>query len=134
MEFRQVIVILEQSKKKTLLVDDDDDVIDIGNPSYQETQEIFEKWDVIRNKHAPETDTFKKISVMANLKKWLDEDKYDQQERIEEKKKYNFYKLRSTTSSFEIVSLAQFRLSLYSIFHLTDDLELATLKTKKVRN
>ena len=30
--------------------------------------------------------------------------------------------------------MAQFRLSLYSIFNITDDLEMAALKTKKVRN
>ena len=34
----------------------------------------------------------------------------------------------------ELISLAQFRLSLYSIFNITDDLEMANIKTKKVRN
>ena len=33
----------------------------------------------------------------------------------------------------ELISLAQFRLSLYSIFNITDDLEMANIKTKKVR-
>lgn len=40
-EFRQVNVVLEQSKKKTLMVEDDDDVVDIGNPSYQETEDLL---------------------------------------------------------------------------------------------
>ena len=35
---------------------------------------------------------------------------------------------------FEIISMSQFRLSLYSIFNLTDDLEMAGIKIKKVRN
>ena len=116
------------------MVEDDEDLIDIGNPSYGETQELLEKWDKIRNKYAPESDSYQKVSVLHNLKKWIQEDKYEQQERLEEKKKYNFYKKRSTSSIFEIISLAQFRLSLYSIFNLTDNMEMATLKIKKVRN
>ena len=133
-ESKQVNLILEQSKKKTLLVDDDEDLIDLGNPSYMETQEILEKWQRIRDKYAPETDQYVKVSVIQNLKKWMVEDKYEQQERLEEKKKYNFYQKRSKQSIFEIISMSQFRLSLYSIFNLTDDLELANLKIKKVRN
>lgn len=57
-----------------------------------ETQEVLEKWEAIRDKHAPDTDAFKKVSVVQNLKKWIDEDRFYTQERIEEKKKYNFYK------------------------------------------
>lgn len=54
-EYKQVNLILEQSKKKTLLVDDDEDLIDLGNPSYMETQAVLEKWKAIRDKYAPET-------------------------------------------------------------------------------
>ena len=61
-------------------------------------------------------------------------DPYEYHERVEEKKKFNFYRRRAKTALFEIISLAQFRLSLFSIFNITDDLEMAHLKTKKVRN
>ena len=64
----------------------------------------------------------------------INTDKFEQQEKVEEKKKYNFYKKRSTTSIQEIISMAQYRLSLYSIFNITDDLEFANMKTKKIRN
>jgi hypothetical protein len=68
------------------------------------------------------------------LKRWVGEDKFDLQERLEEKKKFGFYKNRSSLPIFEIISMSQFRLSLYSIFNLNDDLEMAQLKIKKVRN
>lgn len=35
---------------------------------------------------------------------------------------------------FELISIAQYRLSLYNIFNITDQMEINTLKTKKVRN
>ena len=35
---------------------------------------------------------------------------------------------------FELISMAQYRLSLYNIFNITDHMEINTLKTKKVRN
>ena len=43
-EAKQVNLILEQSKKKSLLEGDNEDQIDLGNPSYSETQGILEKW------------------------------------------------------------------------------------------
>lgn len=61
-------------------------------------------------------------------------DEYDNEERVEERKKYNFYNKRSEMTVFEVISMAQFRLSLYSIFNISDDMEMSNLKTKKVRN
>jgi hypothetical protein len=72
--------------------------------------------------------------MFQSLSLFIQEDKFTQLERAEEKKKYGFYKKRSMTSIPELISLAQFRLSLYSIFNITDDLEMANIKTKKVRN
>ena len=60
-------------------------------------------------------------------------DKFDQEEKTETKFKYNYYKKRSQVGVFELISQVQFRLSLYSIFNLTDDIEMDKLKTKKVR-
>ena len=61
-------------------------------------------------------------------------DQYEEQERIEEKKKYNFYNRRSKLAIPEVISMAQFRLSLFSIFNTTDDQEIAGLKTKGIKN
>lgn len=61
-------------------------------------------------------------------------DRFYEQERIEVRKKYNYYKMRIQMPFFELISMAQYRLSLYNIFNITDQMEINTLKTKKVRN
>lgn len=53
------------------MVEDDEDLIDLGNPSYSETQAVLDKWIVIRDKYAPETDQYKKQSVISSLKNWM---------------------------------------------------------------
>ena len=63
----------------------------------------------------------------------LNVNKFDQEEKTETKIKYNYYKKRSLVGVWEIISMSQFRLSLYSIFNLTDEIEMSTMKIKKIR-
>ena len=49
-------------------------------------------------------------------------------------KNYNYYMTRTKQSFMDLMAAAQFRLSFYNIFYLTDSVDLVKLKTKKVRN
>ena len=72
--------------------------------------------------------------MMKNLSNWFAKvNNFEIEEKTEKKKKYNYYLKRSLVSVWELISMTQFRLSLYSIFHLTDEIELANIKIKKVR-
>ena len=131
--FKRVKIIIAHSKMKTLFRDSDDEDQDVTVPSYNETEKILEQWEAIRTKYAPETDSYAKVNMFNALAN-KEEDKFEYQERIEERKKYNFYNRRSKLNIPEIINLAQYRLSLFSVFNITDDLDLAALKVKKVRN
>lgn len=131
--FRRVQQIIEISEAKSLFRDSDDEEQDESVPSYNETELILEKWEAIRQKYAPDTDSFVKKNKFQAFKDTT-KDSYENQERIEEKKQYNFYKNRGKLAIPELISMAQFRLSLYSIFNITDDLEMAGLKTQKLGN
>ena len=90
---------------KAFFQDSDSSDEDDGMPSYNDTEEILKKWEAIRQKYAPETDSYAKVNMFGALKNAI-KDEYEHQERIEEKKKYNFYNKRSKLAIPDVISMA----------------------------
>lgn len=136
-EIKQAKRIISQSKAKSIVPVDLDNSMDpeyIGIPSYSETQQLLDKFENIRQKYMPDADTYAKKTLNQRIHFYMTNDRFMEQERIEVRKKYNYYKMRIQMPFFELISIAQYRLSLYNIFNITDQMEINTLKTKKVRN
>lgn len=54
--------------------------------------------------------------------------------RQESGRKFDFYQERANATFWDLIPLAQFRLSLMSIFTLSDNIALNGLKAKRVKN
>ena len=118
------IVKVLSKEAKTLASKDDD----LGDITYAMTKKVLREWAAIRDKYYPESDRWG-----PEGKKWSG-DAYETEERDEERKKYEFYVERATSNFWTLIPLAQFRLSLMSIFYLTDEVKFNGHKTKKLRN
>ena len=93
------------------------------------------KWEEIRDLYYPEGDSYANIKDSAtHICTPPVTDIFEYQERIEEKKKYKFFQKRSYMSMFELIQMAQYRISFYGIFSLSDDVRMGTLKVKKIRD
>ena len=104
------------------------------NISYDETEEILVKWEEIRDRYYPECDSYVNMKdVLMHVCSPTD-NVFEYQERAEEKKKFKFYQKRSVMSLSDLISMAQYRISFYGIFSLSDDVRMANLKAKKIRN
>ena len=55
-------------------------------------------------------------------------------ERQEKARKFGFYQGRADATFWDLIPLAQFRLSLWSIFSLADNITLNGLKATKLKN
>ena len=111
-------------KEKTLATKDDD----LGLITYSRTKQTLDEWAVIRDKYFPESDRWGLNSLQE------DDNLFENEERKEEKKKFEFYKKRATSTFWDLIPLTQFRLSLMALFTLADDLTFSGNKVKKLRN
>ena len=103
-------------------------------PTYDDTKVLFDKWERIRDKYWPKSDLYSKNNTFQEICELFQLEEFDQQEKLEEKKKFNFYTNRQKMGVFDVVALAQFRLSLMNIFGLFDDILVDEIKTDKVYN
>lgn len=94
---------------------------------------MLDKLDAVRQKYSPETDPFKKMEAKNYLSQ-LSEDSFDRCKDIQYSKKFKYYKDRAARTMVQLISVAQFRLSLFNIFNLTDNVDMVKLKNKKVKN
>ena len=101
---------------------------DLGDISYSKTKKILKEWAAIRDKYYPECDRW------SNETPKKCDNLYEQEERDEEHKKFKFYKGRALSRFWSLIPEAQYRLSLMSIFNLTDEIKFANHKAKKLRN
>ena len=119
------IVLKVSTDKKTLDITYDDDLEEI---TYSRTEKLLAAWAQIRDKYLPESDRWKLDPLQKS------DSLYENEERLEEKKKFDFYQARATSDFWTLVPFAQFRLSLMSIFNLADNFKFVELKAKKLKN
>ena len=86
-----------------------------------------EKLEELRNKYWPE-------SSLENQIKRCCHNKYEAEDKAQEKKKLNFFKQRSSAPLLDVVGLTQFRLSLMSILRLSDSIIINDMNAKTLRN
>lgn len=60
-------------------------------PTYEDTKQIFDKWERIRNKYWPESDLYNKNNNFDDTCALFFLEEFDKQEKLEERKKFNFY-------------------------------------------
>ena len=90
------IVKVLSKEVKTLAAKDDG----LGDITYKRTKEVLREWAAIRDKYYPESDRWGPAG-----KKWSG-DAYETEERDEERKKYEFYVGRATSSIWTLIPLA----------------------------
>ena len=100
---------------------------------YSQTQELLDKLETVRKKYCPESDSFQKDSMESYLTQ-LKMDEFDRQRSIQQTHKFQYYSERISQSFVDLMSAAQFRLSLFNIFNLTDNVDLVKMKNRKVKN
>ena len=81
---------------KTMAKKDDD----LGDISYSRTKQVLAEWAQIRDKYLPESDRWKQDTIQKI------EDPYENEERQEERRKFDHYLKRSNDNFWTLIPLA----------------------------